>query len=145
MARKHAVVLMLAAILMVVVVLNLSLAGANDSVTCSSPEKGVVEKARGDAFTVTVVFQNTGRAEGSWSVNVAFEGENWAWVGTSKNLTLAGDSQKTLVWNGVVPTNASINSVARLVVYYGDSFKALDWWIRVVPAAELTIKTSNVS
>jgi hypothetical protein len=145
MARKHAVVLMLAAVLMVVVVLNFSLAGANDSVVCSSAEKGVVEKAQGDSFTVTVVFQNTGRAEGSWSVNVVFEGDAWSWVGTSKNLTLAGDSQKTLVWNGAVPANATINSIARLVVYYGDSFKALDWWIRVVPAAELTIKSSNVS
>ena len=145
MARKHAVVFMLAVILMVVVVLNFDLAGANDSVTCSSQEKGVVEKARGDSFNVTVVFQNTGKAEGSWSVNVAFEGENWSWVGTSKSLTLSGYSQKTLVWNGIVPTNASINSVARLVVYYGDSFKALDWWIRVVPAAELTIKSSSVS
>jgi hypothetical protein len=145
MARRNAIVLMLAAILMVVVILNLSLAGANDAVTCSSQDTGVVEKALGDAFTVTIVFQNTGRAQGSWSVNVVFEGDAWFWQGTPKNLTLAGDSQKTLVWNGVVPTNASINSVARLVVYYGDSFKALDWWIRVVPAAELTIKSSSVS
>jgi hypothetical protein len=114
-------------------------------VECSSQEKGVVEKARGDSFTASVVFQNTGRAEGSWSVNVAFEGETWSWQGTPKNLTLGADGKKTLVWNGLVPTNASVNSIARLVVYYGDSFTALDWWIRVVPDAELTIKSSNVS
>jgi hypothetical protein len=29
-------------------------------------------------------------------------------------------------------------------VYYDDSFKALNWWIHVVPGAELTIKSSSV-
>ena len=144
MTKKYAV-LFLSIALLTVVVLNFSLAGANDSVVLCSQETGVVEKARGDAFTVTITFQNTGRAEGNWSVNVVFEGDSWSWKGTPKNLTLDADAKKTLVWNGVVPANATINSVARLVVYYDDSFKALDWWIRVVPAAELTIKTSSVT
>jgi hypothetical protein len=48
------------------------------------------------------------------------------------------------VWSGVVPINATLGSVARLVVYYEDSYKALDWWIRVVPGAELTIQSSAV-
>ena len=144
MTKKYAV-LFLSIALLTVVVLNFSMAGANDSVVVCSQENGVVEKARGDAFTVTITFQNTGRAEGNWSVNVVFEGDSWSWKGTPKNVTLDADAKKTLIWNGSVPTNATINSVARLVVYYEDSFKTLDWWIRVVPAAELTIKTSNVT
>ena len=145
MAKKYAFALTLVAVLMIVVVLNVSFAGADASVACSSQEKGVVEKAQGDSFTATVVFQNTGKAQGNWSVNVVFEGDVWSWRGTAKNVTLAAGDTKTLTWNGIVPTNATINSVARLVVYYGDSFTALDWWIRVVSAAELTIKSSNVS
>ncbi len=146
MARKQAVVPVLAAVvLLVIVMLNFSSAGAAELAVSSSPEKGVVEKTQGDAFTVSIVFQNTGKSEGSWSVNVVFEGDAWSWVGTSKSLTLAKNDQETLVWNGVVPANATVNSVARLVVYYGDSFKALDWWIHVVPGAELTIKSSSVS
>jgi hypothetical protein len=145
MEKRHVFVFLLIAMLTVVVVLNLSSAGADASVACSSQDEGVVEKAQGDAFTVTIAFQNTGRAQGNWSVNVSFEGENWSWQGTPKTLTLEADGKKTLVWNGVVPVNASINSIARLVVYYGDSFKALDWWIRVVQPAELTIKSSSVS
>ena len=144
MTKKYALVFLLIALL-TVVVLNFSVAGANDSVAFSSQDTGVVEKARGDAFTVTITFQNTGRAEGNWSVNVVFEGDSWSWVGVSKNLTLSADAKKTLTWNGAVPANGTIDSVARLVVYYDDSFKALDWWIHVVPAAELTIKTSNVT
>jgi hypothetical protein len=146
MMRKKQV-LFFASIMMLVavVVVNFSLAGANDSVAFSSQDNGVVEKARGDAFTVTITFQNTGRAEGNWSVNVVFEGDSWSWVGAAKNLTLSADAKKTLTWNGAVPANATIGSVARLVVYYDDSFKALDWWIRIVPAAELTIKTSTVT
>ncbi len=145
MAKKYAFVLALVAIVTVVVILNVSFAGANESVACSTPEKGVVEKAQGDAFAVSVVFQNTGKAQGNWSVNVVFEGDSWSWRGTAKNLTLAAGDSKTLTWNGNVPANATVNTVARLVVYYGDSFTALDWWVRVVPSAELTIKSSSVS
>ncbi len=145
MAGKYAILFVLAAVSMVLIVLNFSLAGADGSVVFSSREKGVVSKGQGDAFTVTVVFQNTGVATGTWSVNAVFEGTTWSWQGTAKNLTLAGGDQKTLAWNGIVPANATIDSVARLVVYYGDSYKALDWWIRVVPGAELTIKSSYVS
>src|SRR4030043_2052364 len=99
MKIKHAV-LFLSIALLTVVVLNFSMAGANDSVAFSSQEKGVVEKARGDAFTVTITFQNTGRAEGNWSVNVVFEGDSWSWKGTPKNLTLDGEAKKTFVWKG---------------------------------------------
>ena len=132
-------------VVLVAVVVNFSLASANDSVVFSSHETGVVQKGRGDAFTITITFENTGKDDGSWAVNVVFEGGSWSWKGTSKTLTLDENEKKTLVWNGAVPANAAINSVARLVVYYDDGFKALDWWIRVVPASELNIKTSSVT
>ena len=144
MAKKHAL-LLLSIALLIVVVINFSLAGANNSIVFTSQEKGVVEKTRGDDFKVTITFQNIGKAEGNWSVNVVFEGESWVWKGTPKNLTLDENDKKTLVWNGVVPANAAFYSIARLVVYYDNSFKALDWWIRVVPLSELIIKTSYVS
>ena len=127
-----------------VVVVNFSVTGATDSIAVSSTEKGVVNKGQGDGFTVKIVFKNTGKAEGTWSVNVVFEGESWLWKGEAQNLTLKGEAAKTLSWTGVVPSDAAVNSVARLVVYYGDDFKALDWWILVVPSAELTILSSSV-
>ena len=145
MMKKKQILLFVSIVMLIAVVVNFSLAGANDAIAVSSQEKGVVQKGCGDAFTVTITFENTGRDEGSWTVNVVFEGSSWSWKGTSKALTLSGNEKKTLVWNGVVPTNAAINSVARLVVYYDDSFKALDWWIQVVPVAELNIKASNVT
>ncbi|TRO43681.1 hypothetical protein E2P42_02130 [Candidatus Bathyarchaeota archaeon] len=143
---KKKLVLFFVLIMMIVgVVVNFSMAGAEDSVVFSSKEEGVVKKTSGNAFTVTITFQNTGNAEGSWSVNVVFEGDSWSWKGTAKTLTLDANEKKTLTWNGVMPANATVNSVARLVVYYDDSFEALDWWIQVVPAAELTIKSSSIT
>jgi hypothetical protein len=112
-------------------------------VLCSN-ESGVVDKAAGGAFTARITFKNAGKTQGNWSVNVVFEGEAWVWKGTPQSLTLNPGATKTLVWNGVVPTNATLDSVARLVVYYEDSYKALDWWIHVVPGAELTIQSSAV-
>jgi hypothetical protein len=143
--KKKLVLFFVSIIMIVGVVVNFSMAGAEDSVVFSSQEKGVVKKAPGNDFTVTITFQNTGNGEGSWSVNVVFEGDSWSWKGTAKTLTLDANAKKTLTWNGAVPANATVNSVARLVVYYDDSFKALDWWIQVVPAAELTIKNSSVN
>jgi hypothetical protein len=113
-------------------------------VVCSSEENGVVDKAAGGAFTAKITFKNTGKTQGNWSANVVFEGEAWVWKGTPQSLTLNPGATKTLVWSGVVPINATLGSVARLVVYYEDSYKALDWWIRVVPGAELTIQSSAV-
>ena len=143
--QKKLVLFFVSIIMIAVVVVNFSMASAEDSVVFSSQEKGVVKKAPGNAFTVTITFQNTGNGEGSWSVNAVFEGDSWSWKGTAKTLTLDANAKKTLTWNGAVPANATINSIARLVVYYNDSFKALDWWIQVAPAAELTIKSSNVT
>jgi len=145
MAKKYALLLVSLVLIVVVVVVNLSVIGEATSVSVSSQEKGVVDKAQGGAFTVKIVFKNTGKVEGTWSVNVVFEGESWMWKGEAQNVTLKSEAVQTLTWNGNVPANATINSVSRLVVYYGDNFKALDWWIHVVPGAELSILSSNVS
>lgn len=142
MAKKY--VLLFLSVVLVIIAVNFSVTGASVSLACSPQEDGVVDKTRGEAFTVKITFKNTGKTEGNWSINIAFEGESWSWAGTSQNLTLKPGKTKTLTWNGTVPANATINSVARLIVYYNDSFKALDWWIYVVPGAELIITSSNV-
>ena len=144
MAKKYGLFLLVVALL-IVVVQNLSTADANGSVDISPNETGVVAKTRGEDFTVSITFQNTGKDEDIWTVNVVFEGATWSWKGNQKTLVLKENQKETLVWKGSIPANAEINSVARLVVYYGDSFKALDWWIRVVAGSELTIKNSSVS
>jgi len=43
-----------------------------------------------------------------------------------------------------VPCDAPVDSLARLIVYYNDSFTPLNWWIHVVSNAELTITSSSV-
>jgi hypothetical protein len=106
--------------------------------------KGVVDKTPCEAFVVNIYFKNTGQSAGAWHVNIAFESELWTWSGTPQNLTLESNQRKTLTWNGTVPRDAPIGSVARLIVYYNDSFTALNWWIHVVPNAELTITSSTV-
>ena len=131
--------------LLIVVLLNLTVVAASDNMVISSQDKGVVHKNRGDSFTVSITFQNTGSSDGSWTVNVVFEGDSWNWKGTDKSLTLNSNEKKTLVWTGTVPSNAPVNSIARLVVYYDGSFKALDWWIQVVPNAVLSVQSSNVT
>jgi hypothetical protein len=144
MKTQNALLLLLVALL-IVVVLNSGVVGASDNMAVSSQEKGVVQKNRGDTFTVSITFQNTGNSDGSWTVNVVFEGASWNWKGTDKTLTLNANEKKTLVWTGIVPSNAPVNSLARLVVYYDDSFEALDWWIQVAPNAVLCIQSSSVA
>lgn len=118
----------------------------SQSATCLAciGDGGVVDKVPGEAFTIEVSFKNTGGTRGNWSVNTVLEGEKWTWTGTSQNLTLMASSTGTLVWTGNVPANAPVDSVARLVVYYGDSFTPLNWWIHIVPKAELTVTSSKV-
>jgi hypothetical protein len=119
--------------------------GVGSQLACYPPSSsGVVDKIPGGAFVVEISFKNTGATNGTWSVNVAFEGEKWSWVGTAQTLKLKPSDKKTLTWNGTVPEDAPIDSVARLIVYYGNSFVPLDWWVHVVPAAELTITSSTV-
>jgi hypothetical protein len=118
-------------------------AESTTSLACCSPS-GVVDKAPCGSFTVEISFKNTGTAENTWSVNIVFEGEKWVWIGTEKELVLKPDQTKTLRWNGTVPCTAPVDSTARLIVYYDDLFKPLDWWIHVVPGAELAITSSIV-
>lgn len=143
MAKKYALLFIIAVLVFVVV--NLSVTDISNSLTfANNQEDGVVDKAPGEAFTVKITFENTGESDGTWSVNIAFEDDSWSQVGTAQNLALKSGKKGTLTWDGTVPANATINSMARLVVYYEDSFKALNWWIRVVPGAELCIKSSTV-
>jgi len=143
MAKKYAVLVLVA--VLVVVVVNFSVADTGNSLVFAHNQQDcIVDKVAGDAFTVKITFKNTGKTEGNWSVNIAFEDEVWSQVGTPQNLKLNPGETETLTWNGVVPANATVGSVARLVVYYDDSFEALNWWIHVVPGAELTIKSSSV-
>ncbi len=142
MAKKRYALLLLA-IMLAVLVVNFSVTNATETLTCSSDD-GVVDKAAGEAFTVKITFKNTGQSAGNWSINIDFEGDSWHQAGTAMNLTLKPGESKTLTWTGNVPTDAPIDSTARLVVYYNDSFKALDWWIHVVPGAELSITSSTV-
>lgn len=143
MAKKYALLFLVA--VLAVVIANFSLSETGDSLVFAySQDYSAVDKTVGDAFTVKIVFKNTGKNTGTWSINIAFEDSLWSHVGTPQNLTLNSGQTETLVWTGVVPDNAIVGSVARLVVYYNDSFKALNWWIHVVPGAELTIKSSIV-
>ena len=143
MAKKYALLFLVALLLVVAVNFSVSNTG-NSLVFAHNQQDGVVDKAAGDDFTGKITFKNTGSTEGNWSVNITFEDEVWSQVGTPQNLTLKSGETETLTWTGVVPANATVDSVARLVVYYNDSFKALNWWIHVVPGAELSIRSSSV-
>jgi uncharacterized surface anchored protein len=145
MAKKYALLFLVAVLL--VFAFNFSVGDTSTSLVFAHDQQngdGVVDKAAGDEFTVRITFKNTGSTEGNWSVNIAFEDEVWSQTGTAQNLVLNPGETETLTWTGVVPANATVGSVARLVVYYNDSFKALNWWIHVVPGAELSIKSSSV-
>jgi plastocyanin len=143
MAKKYVALLFVA--MLTVVIVNFAVSNTGDSlVFAHNQDCSIVDKVAGDAFTVKITFKNTGKAEGKWSINIAFEDSSWSQVGTPQNLTLTPGQTVTLVWEGVVPDNATVGSVARLVVYYDDSFKTLNWWIHVVPGAELSIKSSSV-
>jgi hypothetical protein len=143
MAKKYALLFLVA--VLVVVIINFSVSNTGNSlVFAHNQQDGMVDKAAGDAFTVKITFKNTGKTDGNWSVNIAFEDKVWSQAGTPQTLMLEPGETETLTWNGVIPANATVGSVARLVVYYDDSFEALNWWIHVVPGAELTIKSSTV-
>ena len=144
MAKKYALLVIVAVLVVVAVSFSVTDTGNSALALVSNCQDGVVDKAAGDDFTVTITFENTGKTDGNWSVNIAFEDEVWSQVGIAQNLVLEPGETKALTWNGVVPANATLDSVARLVVYYDDGFKALNWWIHIVPGAELTIKSSSV-
>ena len=142
MKKKLILIVILA--LLIIGIINLSFTNATDPLKLNGKDKEVIKKVQGEAFTVEIEFKNIGRTEGQWNVNIVFEGEEWFQKGNSQNLELKPNERETLSWTGTVPPNAPINTIARLVVYYEDSFKALDWWIQVVPGSELAIKSSFV-
>jgi hypothetical protein len=144
--RKRYALLSLAAATLIIMVGFLAVgSNSTQSLTCfACGGSGVVDKTPCESFTVKISFKNIGKTEGTWSVNIAFEGEKWTWTGTPQNLTLKPCKTKALTWNGTVPCDAPTDSVARLIVYYDDSFVPLDWWIHVIPGAELAIKSSTV-
>jgi hypothetical protein len=143
MAKRYGLLLLFAVLTVVIVYFAISDTGGS-LVFAHHHDSNTIEKAIGNDFRVKIQFKNTGKSEGTWNVNIAFEDSSWAKVGIPQNLTLTPGQTETLVWEGIVPEEATIGSVARLVVYYNDSFKALNWWIHVVPGAELTIKSSIV-
>jgi hypothetical protein len=130
----------------IVIAISIFVTSPNEaSLTCLAREGcDVVDKVQGEAFTVKVTFENVGENEGTWRVNVAFEGEEWNWSGTPKALTLKQCHKKTLTWLGDVPSDAPVGTVARLIVYYDDSFAPQDWWVHIIEGAELTITSSMV-
>lgn len=107
--------------------------------------KKTVDKKPGESFTVKITFKNKGTTEGTWEIAVTFEGDDWTWKGEEKKLTLEHGEKETLTWEGEVPEDARVDSVARLIVYYGNEFVALNWWIHIIPDAELGITDSEVS
>ena len=127
-----------------IVSVGFAVLGSNEQPLALACGSGVVDKAQGETFTVKITFKNNGKHEGTWSVNIAFEGESWTWSGEPQTLTLKPCHRKTLTWTGNVPEDAATDSVARLIVYYNDSFQPLNWWIHVVSDAELAVTSSVV-
>ncbi len=147
MIAKKFVLLSLAVTTLVIMIGFSAISLNNQSLACLACEGedgGIVDKTPCEAFIVKITFKNTGKSEGTWSVNIAFESETWKWTGTPQTLTLKPYKTKTLTWNGSVPYEAPTDSVARLIVYYNDSFTPLNWWIHVISNAELTITSSTV-
>jgi len=142
--KRHIPALFLLATL--ATMLYVSTTGLNDrSLICLGCRNWkTVDKLAGEDFTVEIAFKNAGETEGVWSVNIAFEGDEWTWGGTPKTLHLEPSKGAILIWGGHVPEQASPGSTSRLIVYYNWSFEPLDWWIHLVEDAELTIVSSTV-
>ena len=76
--RKRYALLSLAVVTLIIMVGFLARDSDGQSLTCfACGGGGVVDKAQSEAFTVKISFKNTGTTEGTWSVNIAFEGEKW--------------------------------------------------------------------
>lgn len=141
--KKKLSLIVFSAVLLIIM-FNFSFTNATDPLEFSEKRSEVVEKVQGEVFTVEIGFKNTGKNEGRWNISIVFEGEHWFQIGNSQYLELEPSEEKIMSWAGIVPIDAPLDSVARLVVYFEDSFKPLNWWIYVVPGAELTIKSSCV-
>lgn len=139
----HTALIALCIALTLLVTLNLTLTTRANTPSMENTCKGEVKKTPGEAFTVEIVFKNTGDTKGEWSVNVSFE-DGWTWQGTPQILVLNPHEKKTLAWSGKIPLDAPVGSRARLIVYFNSEFKALDWWVLVVSDAQLSIEHSVV-
>ena len=124
MKRKLSLIVFSAVLL--ILMFNFSFTNATDPLEFSEKRSEIVEKVQGELFTVEIGFKNTGKNEGVWNISIVFEGEQWSQAGNSQYLELEASEEETLRWTGTVPTDAPIDTVARLVVYYEDSFKALN-------------------
>ena len=105
---------------------------------------GTVDRRPKEQFQVEVTFKNKGTVEGTWQVTVAFEGDDWNWAGEQRRLILESNEKEVLTWEGTVPEDAVVDSVARLIVYFDNEFVALNWWIHIVSGAELAVVGSQV-
>ena len=141
--KKKLSLIVFSAVLLIIM-FNFSFTNATDPLEFSEKRSEIVEKVQGEVFTVEIGFKNTGKNEGVWNISIVFEGEHWSQIGNSQYLELEPSEEKIVSWTGIVPIDAPLDSVARLVVYFEDSFKPLNWWIYVIPGAELTIKSSCV-
>ena len=145
MNTRYALLPLVVAMLVITLGFSCPILNEDKPLTCvACGNRKVIQKNISETFTVTLSFKNTGANEGSWSVNVAFEGEAWIWSGAPQNLTLKHCHTKTLTWNGRVPEDAPLDSISRLVVYYDNSFETLNFWIHVVEGAELEITSATV-
>jgi len=143
MARKYALAFFIA-VLMVAALQLATTTESNVLTFANNYGEAIVNKIPGATYKVSITFKNIGASEGSWNVNIALEGSAWSQTGTPKVLRLRSGETATLTWNGTVPANAPVDSVARPIVYYDDSFKALNWWIRVVSAVQVSIQASSL-
>lgn len=140
--KKYAILCL--TITLIIAMASFSLTQATDTIVFTHNDDGAVNKTKGETFTVKLNVKNTGDDAGNFSINVTFEGEAWTWKGTQKNVTLGAGETKLLTWEGKVSNDAKVGSVARLIAYYDDSFKALNWWIHVSSGSELAIISSSV-
>ena len=101
----------------------------------------VVDKKRGDSFTISCTFTNSGDAAGSWTVNALLSGD-WSWTGTPKSLTLNPGASQTLTWTGTVPTDVAACKSAQLHIQADGSVIAEDWYVHVIGQALLVVSAT---
>jgi hypothetical protein len=145
MVKKLALLVPLLVLSLLIGVASFSpLSSAQSELSLQPQVNGVIDKTPSETFSVTIGFGNSGTNTGTWSIVPVFEGNDWTWKGTAQTVTLNSGESQSLTWNGTVPSNAPIDSIARLVLYYGNSFAALDWWIHVKSGAQLSVTSSDV-
>jgi len=61
------------ALITIIVTVSFSSMGTDDQSLACLACGGVVDKTACETFTVKITFKNTGKTEGTWSVNIAFK------------------------------------------------------------------------